>query len=185
MLSYGSYYRVGGDKPFEPVLDSAVALGVPVIRVWAGGVGSAQATAEQRATVVADSLRIGELASQAGIKVAYEFQANTLTDTDASAQLLFREVPHPNIYTLWQPDPNRDAAGNLVSLRAVLPRLAHVHVYHWTTERRPLAEGVENWRQYFQILNCAAFMEFVQSDDPQNFLHLRLIYLDVFVSFKT
>lgn len=168
VLSYGSYYRVGGDKPFEPVLDSAVTLGAPVIRVWAGGVGSAQATPEQRAAVIADSTRIGELAAKAGVKVAYEFHNGTLTDTDASAQQLLREVA--NIDTLWQPWPDRDVAGNLASLRGVLPRLAHVHVYHWTTERRPLAEGIENWRQYFQILDCAAFMEFVQNDDPQNFL---------------
>lgn len=172
VLSYGSYYRVSGDKPFEPVLDSAITLGAPVIRVWAGGAGSAQATPEQRAAVVADSRRIAELAAKAGIKVAYEFHNGTLTDTDESAQQLLREVSHPNIYTLWQPWTDRDAAGNLASLRGVLPRLAHLHIYHWTTERRPLAEGAENLRRYFQALpgDFAACLEFVQNDDPQNFL---------------
>ena len=36
--SYGSYYRVGGDKPGElqPILDTAAELGAPVVRVWAG-----------------------------------------------------------------------------------------------------------------------------------------------------
>ncbi|MCG3147283.1 MAG: hypothetical protein PCFJNLEI_00722 [Verrucomicrobiae bacterium] len=169
-LAYGSYYRVSGDKPFEPVLDCAVALGVPVIRVWAGSVGSAQATPAQRAAVIADSNRIADCAAQAGIRVAYEFHNGTLTDTDESAQQLLREVPHPNLLTLWQPRPERAVADNLASLRGVLPRLAHVHVYHWTTERRPLAEGIENWRQYFQLLQCAALLEFVVNDDPQNFL---------------
>ena len=150
--------------------ESAIALGAPVIRVWAGSVGSAQATAEQRAAVVSDSMRIGDLAGQAGIKVAYEFHNGTLTDTDASAAQLLREVPHPNIYTLWQPWADRDAAGNLASLRGVLPRLVHVHLYHWTTERRPLAEGSDNLRQYFKLIDCPVFLEFVQNDDPQNFL---------------
>ncbi|MEI6085887.1 MAG: sugar phosphate isomerase/epimerase [Verrucomicrobiota bacterium] len=169
VLAYGSYYRLDGQN-FEAVLASAVALGAPTIRVWAGGLGSAQATAEQRAAVIADSQRIGDLAAKAGIKIAYEFHSNTLTDTDDSAQQLLREVDHPNVYTLWQPFPDRDSASNLVSLRGVLPLLAHVHVYHWTTERRPLEEGSENWRKYFQLLDCAALLEFVQNDDPQCFL---------------
>ena len=41
VLSYGSYLHVDGPETvaadFEPVLQSALALGAPVIRVWPGG----------------------------------------------------------------------------------------------------------------------------------------------------
>src|SRR5512137_1553394 len=51
--AYGSYYRLGQSEtaglPFEKVLETAVALGAPTIRVWAGTVGSQQADAQQRA----------------------------------------------------------------------------------------------------------------------------------------
>ena len=42
IASYGSYYRVGDRAPtsFEKVLDTAVELGAPLIRVWAGKQGS-------------------------------------------------------------------------------------------------------------------------------------------------
>ncbi|MCL2298765.1 MAG: sugar phosphate isomerase/epimerase, partial [Firmicutes bacterium] len=40
VLSYGSYYRLGGEEPFRPVLDAALALQADTIRVWAGAKGS-------------------------------------------------------------------------------------------------------------------------------------------------
>src|SRR5580658_9140837 len=50
--AYGSYYRLGvageGTPDFQRVLDSAIALGVPTIRVWAGNKGSADTTEEER-----------------------------------------------------------------------------------------------------------------------------------------
>ena len=38
IAAYGSYYRVEHDDPapFEPVLATAVELGAPTVRVWAG-----------------------------------------------------------------------------------------------------------------------------------------------------
>ncbi|MFP3607479.1 hypothetical protein, partial [Paraburkholderia sp. SIMBA_053] len=34
--SYGSYFRAGADESITPVLDTAEALGVDRVRVWAG-----------------------------------------------------------------------------------------------------------------------------------------------------
>jgi sugar phosphate isomerase/epimerase len=174
VIAYGSYYRLDG-RQFEAVLESAVTLGAPVIRVWAGGMGSAQATAEQRAAVVADARRIGDLAAAAGIKIAFEYHGNTLTDTDESAQRLLAEVAHPNVFTLWQPRITDSVEANLTGLRAIRSRLLNVHVYHWKPnplERRPLAEGADCWRRYFGELAGAraALLEFVVNDDPAQFL---------------
>ncbi len=48
--SYGSYYRLGDEaKDLLPrVIETAIALGAPVVRVWAGRVGSKDATAAMR-----------------------------------------------------------------------------------------------------------------------------------------
>ena len=47
VAAYGSYYRVGVSEAdglaFERVLESAMALGAPTVRVWAGNRGSADA----------------------------------------------------------------------------------------------------------------------------------------------
>ena len=36
VLSYGSYFRAQEGEDFSPVLESAIELGAPVIRMWAG-----------------------------------------------------------------------------------------------------------------------------------------------------
>ena len=176
VAAYGSYYRVNGDKPFETVLETAVALGAPTIRVWAGGLDSAKADAAYRAAVVADSRRIGDLAARAGVTISYEWHGGTLTDTNESGQQLLREVNHPNVFTLWQPHNGVALEPNLAGLHAVLPRVTNVHVFHWWpdhTVRLPLADGADRWREYLRVLagrDRWALMEFVAGDDPQNFL---------------
>lgn len=175
--SYGSYYRAGEDGPgnpaFSDVLRSAVALGAPVIRVWAGCKGSGEADEDDWRAVIADSRRIAGLAAGEGIRVAFEFHGGTLTDRAHTAARLLRAAGHPNLFTYWQPPvglrPDRAGRG----LMRVTPWLAHVHVFYWQpgTRRRPLAEGEKRWRQYLSILHGVpgdryALLEFVKDDDP-------------------
>ncbi len=182
VAAYGSYYRAAASEAaglaFASVLESAVALGAPVIRAWAGPAGSAAASPELRAQVVADLRRISALAATAGVGVAMEFHNGTLTDTGPSTLQLLAEVNHPNLSTYWQPPLDQDTAAGLADLRSLLPRLTHVHVYHWrpgSIERLPLAEGVTRWRRFLDLAATAggdryAMLEFVEGDAPANFL---------------
>ena len=180
VAAYGSYYKVNKSEPeglrFEAVLETAIALGAPTIRVWAGGLGSAKAEAAYRAAVAADAQRIAGLAAAAGITISSEYHGGTLTDTDASAQQFLQEIHHSNFGTYWQPYPHGSVAANLAGLQAILPQLTNVHCYHWVnSERRPLIEGVDSWRQYFAAVKSSsrthsALLEFVAGDDPANFL---------------
>ncbi len=180
VAAYGSYYQLHKSEaaglPFAAVLETAIALGALTIRVWAGALGSATADAAHRAAVAADARRIADLAQAAGIAVTSEYHGGTLTDTDASAQQFLRETPHANFWTGWQPHPGGTVAANLAGLQAILPRLTTVHCYHWVNhDRRPLAEGVDSWRQYFAAVQSSgrphsALLEFVAGDDPVNFL---------------
>lgn len=189
VAAYGSYYRVGASEPaglaFDRVLETAVQLGAPLIRVWAGGKGSAEADAAYRAALVEDTRRIAEMAAPAGITVAYEFHGNTLTDTAESTRDLIETVAHPNLKTLWQPRhvaaPGRadDALqANLADLGQVLPWLANIHVFYWTAtdtarEQRPLAEGQQSWRRYLKQAAAGqdryALLEFVRGESPEAF----------------
>jgi sugar phosphate isomerase/epimerase len=182
VAAYGSYYRAAASEAaglsFGSVLETAVALGAPVIRVWAGPAASAAATAELRAQVTADLRRIATLAAAVRIGISLEFHNGTLTDTGPSTLQLLTDVNHPNLSTYWQPPLEQDTAAGLHDLRSLLPWLTHVHVYQWrqgSTDRLPLADGADRWRSFLDLALTAAgdryaMLEFVEGDAPENFL---------------
>ncbi len=181
VAAYGSYYKAahseGQGLAFARVLETAVTLGAPVIRVWAGPAGSADTDAVTRARVVADLDRIAALAAGAGVRIAAEFHGGTLTDTNESTAQLLAEVTHPNFFAYWQPSVNYDDAACLAGIDLIGPRLSHVHVFHWETvrNRRPLAEGAARWAKFFRRIatvpgDRCAMLEFVEADAPECFL---------------
>jgi len=179
VASYGSYYYVGetGGPPFQSVLDTAIALGAPTIRVWAGKKGSAQAPAEYRRAVVSDSGRIADMAGGMNLSVSYEFHPKTLTDTNDSAKKLLEEVARPNIRTYWQPPVGSPVEQCLEGLSAIAPWLTNLHVYNWSDEgeQLPLADGADAWRPCLdQIASLGGdrylLIEFVKGDAPEAFL---------------
>ena len=183
VAAYGSYYRVSHTEtgPFEAVLESAVELGAPSIRVWAGRQGSTDADEAYWAQVVEDSQRIADLAAAASVRIDYEFHNKTLTDTNEAAVKLLTRVAHANVKTYWQPPRYSALAYNLAGLDAVLPWLQNVHAFTWhrtTGERCALADGAGDWRHYLDKIAAATpptaaryiLIEFVQNDELDNFL---------------
>lgn len=190
IISYGSYYRLSHHAPdsmlFASVLETAVALQAPFIRVWAGTKSPEKTSDAEQGEIVADAVRIASLAQSAGVKVAMEFHANTLTETLASTQALLQAANHPNLFTLWQPiywGDSATTATNETILQALLPHLAHLHVFHWeqktpgVTERFPLTHGEAAWKQYLTLLTINTndtvptrwlCLEFVADDSPAN-----------------
>lgn len=182
VAAYGSYYRAGqtdsSGLTFDAVLETALELGAPLIRVWAGTAGSASASREVRAHVVNDLHRIATLAAGEKVGISLEYHNGTLTDSAESTLQLLREVSHPNLATYWQPPLEQPTAEAVSDLRRLLPHLTHLHVYHWrpaSTDRRPLAEGAERWRAFLNVAATVpgdryAMLEFVEGDAPANFL---------------
>ena len=181
VLSYGSYLHVDGPEhiaeDFKPVLQSALALSAPVIRVWPGGREPDRAD-EAYYDSNAEALRIiGEMAGQHGLTVATEYHRGTLTQNAESAQKLMQRIDSPYVKTYWQPNPDITAADNRHEAAAMRPYLANVHVFCWTkgNERHPLAQGDADWRAYLQALELDpqrqhAIIEFVKDDSPARFL---------------
>jgi len=180
--TYGSYYRVGDPDAvaFDAVLASAMALGAPTIRVWAGRRGSAEADATDWDAVVADSQRIVDLAAAEGIAIAYEFHGGTLTDNAASARRLLETVDRPSLHCLWQPPKGSTVEQNRAGIDAVAPWLSHIHVFSWRVEdgqtiRLPLSDYANQWQEYMARVDGLggerfALLEFVRDDDPAQFL---------------
>lgn len=187
--SYGSYYRIldeqGCVQEFEPVLESALALGTDTIRIWAGRFGSDEASSDYRCRLVDKCRQISEQAKTVGVRLAFEFHHRTLTDSNEATVQLLQEVGHSNVYTYWQPmywQP--DLQMHLRGLELLKDCLLNLHVFHWifnsgispwnkAIDRRPLEEGRRNWQAYFSVPFSAeryALLEFVRNNDSQQFL---------------
>ncbi|WP_344311908.1 sugar phosphate isomerase/epimerase family protein [Fodinicola feengrottensis] len=178
VAAYGSYFRAGVSDPadLEAILTTAAELGAPYVRVWAGTVGSADASAEQRLAVVDALAAASRQAAAHGVGIVVEYHPKTLTDTLDSALRLFDEVG-PDVRPYWQPWDCFQVAEARTEVRALLARgLPTVHVFSWDTDGRrlPLAAGEAMWRGVLEELAAAggprnALLEFVAADDPATF----------------
>lgn len=173
--SYGSYFRLDSEDDGEhaAVIETALALGAPLIRVWAGKKASAESTPGERLLISRVACNMAAKAATHGLKIAYEYHPNTLTDSIASSAALLSATAHHAICTFWQPPLDADVAQASSSLAAVIPRLANLHVFHWQPayERRPLAEGRLAWAAYLQVARRSGrrhdlLLEFIPNDDP-------------------
>jgi sugar phosphate isomerase/epimerase len=178
VASYGSYHYVAEDplESFAEVVECAMALGAPMIRVWAGKRGSDHADVDYRRRVVEDSIRVADLAAAGGIGVAFEFHDGTLNDRPDSSRRLLEAIGRPDVSTYWQPPVDMSLDECLEGLRTVLARLSNVHVYHWQgMQRLPLEQGEDRWRRYLELVSRSgrshwAMLEFIADDNPQDLL---------------
>ena len=179
--AYGSYLRAGeaGGPSVEAVMDTAVALGAPTVRVWAGGRGSTD-TPDRRP--VTDALvACCDAAAGRGLTVSTEFHGGTLTDTAESTAALIAAVARPNLRTFWQPPEGMDTVDAMTGLTTVAPHVSNAHVFHWWPDgqtRLPLADGGNRWPLYLTALAALAALagetryaslEFIRGDDPDQF----------------
>jgi hydroxypyruvate isomerase len=174
IASYGSYFRAGPDgvDRFVPVLATAVALGAPRVRIWAGDVGSSAATAEHCKAVAEVARAAASLAADAGVHLAFEYHGGTLTDTAESTLRLISDVDHHGVGTYWQPPLDASDPDAIRDLESVLPWVAAVHVFSWWPgdQRLPLDARNPLWRAVFGVLRRTgrpydALLEFVPNDD--------------------
>ena len=182
--TYGSYYGVGESEAeglaFDAVLKTAVALGAPAIRVWAGTKGTDTVTPEQHKAVIDDAMRIADLCGDACVELVLEYHQGTLTDSNASAVALADALQHPAIAFGWQARTGVPIAENVAGLKGLLPRLGTLHVFNWTKDdagnylRQPLGEAMDEWRGYFDLVastgrDHVALLEFVQGNSVKQF----------------
>ncbi len=174
-ISYGSYYRVGESVNFTDVLNTALALDAPNIRVWAGSIDSEDATEEYRKKVVEDAKLISQLAQQKGVTISFEYHGQTLTNTQQSTVQLLNEINSNNTFTYWQPLSNTSYEENLQNIKELieLNKLKNIHVYHWGNDCKfPLSDGKNLWQEYVKIAKNninAMLLEFVKENSIEQF----------------
>jgi len=194
VTSYGTYFRMGTGADFQPVLDTAVALGAPIIRVWAGSQNYAQADAETIRRVVDETLNLADRAQATGVQLGFEHHDGTFTSRNAGAIAFAEAVQHPAVRFYWQPLKGFPPEYCRAGIAALQPRLAHVHVFHWTFGSpeantldpehveptadtlfvHPLEDGRALWESYLRPLAADprelwALLEFTKDNTVENF----------------
>lgn len=171
VLSYGSYYRGDPGESFTPILESALALGAPLIRIWAGRTPYESCPTGEWNRLTKCFQRAADAAQQAGIRLAFEYHRGTATQTITGALALLRDVDRANVGCYWQPNPDISQEERVKELEALAPFLANVHVFTWSKGniRHPLSQGEPQWKEYLAHLpqdhlpHCL-ILEFVQDD---------------------
>jgi sugar phosphate isomerase/epimerase len=168
VLSYGSYYKLCLSPVFTPVLAAACSLGAPLIRVWAGSRGSAEADEGYYEQAAAELRDICRMAAGEGLAIGLEYHRNTLTDSAQSAARLLSLADAENLWLYWQMNPDLPATEHIREISALLPRILPVHVFHWKKGniRRPLEEGEAEWKERIRLLGVRRnyILEFVKDD---------------------
>lgn len=179
VAAYGSYYHLGtyGDpeKTFSRTLRNAAALEAPVVRIWAGNQGSQNTCDADFYRMCREAWTLAEMAAKEGIRLAFEWHKDTLTDTNHSAFRLLAEINHPNLFCLWQPTVALSPAERTAGLRQLyhLGRLINCHVYSWPGNTRSTLNAAE-WQYYLDAVGSlsephALLLEFVRDDSPDQF----------------
>ena len=176
VLSYGSYYRCQPGEDFTPVLESALALGAPRIRVWAGTKPWEEASPQEREALAVQLGQAVDQAAAAGLALGLEYHRGTATQTKEGARALLEAVGRPGLTTYWQPNPDISQGEQLAEIDALLPWISTVHVFTWTgaNVRHPLEAGAARWEEYLTHLAPAQkerclLLEFVQEDSEEAF----------------
>ncbi|WP_269992168.1 sugar phosphate isomerase/epimerase family protein [Arthrobacter sp. B2a2-09] len=176
VASYGSYFRFPwSDPPGEQVndiIDTAVALGAPRIRVWAGPTGSAHPDSEERARTTQALAEMHRKASRAGLETAIEFHLGTLTDTVDSTLRLLEDLDTDGASAYWQPRIGATDLEAIEDLRRLGDLVSTVHVFSWGAqfERHLLDTREEMWREVTRSVVSLPrvtdlLLEFLPNDD--------------------
>ncbi len=166
-FSYGSYWRA--DSEPEMIAETAAALGVQWIRIWAGTLPSAACSPEIRRRT-AESIR--QLCRHSGgMQVAAEKHRGTLTDEAASAARLLDEVGEDNFFCYFQQESDCDNRQELARLPSERIRAVHVQ-YCVNRQRMPLKDGFGEWNELLAHIpeNVPALLEFVRDGSAEQYL---------------
>lgn len=176
VFSYGSYFRGDPGEEFAPVLETAKALGAPLIRVWAGRTPWESCPPLERDRLSGVFRQAADLAEEAGITLAFEYHRDTATQTVQGALALLKAVGRSNMKCYWQPNPDISQEERLEEIRCLRPHLANLHVFAWTrgNVRHPLSQGEKDWKEYLSVLEETGkapclILEFVQGDSEAAF----------------
>lgn len=175
-ISYGSYYKLSADGSFDDILEIAMLLNAPNIRVWAGSINAEDCNEDYFNACVADAKAIAARAACHNITISFEYHGNSLTNTQSAAVKLLKAIDMENVFSYWQPLANTTYEQNLDNINEfkALNKLKNIHMFHWVNgDRLPLIKGEKLWQEYLKLASDkanAVLLEFVKDDSVEQFV---------------
>ena len=157
MPEYGAYIELGisPQEDMEKTCLSALALGTPVVRIWAYNSQRNCVSDDEYEKAVSDARRLCDAFPQ--LRFCLECHINSLTQDYRDALQLIEDVERDNFAMFWQPNQLYSHDYNKRALRALLPCVYAVHVFSWEMvdgqlEQYPLVKKEKQWLEYLDIL---------------------------------
>ncbi len=176
VFSLGSYcYMECLEEALEAV-ETARMIEAPIIRVWAGRMGSLECNKEAYDNIVENTKAMALKAREYGIKIGFEYHSYTLTDTVESAVKLVQDIHMDNVGLYWQPNGSLSIQENLQEFQTVMPYLTGIlHIHNYTAEKgyRLLCEIEENIKAYYEDIKDRPYrllIEFVKDGSPESLI---------------
>ena len=169
---FGSYLRLGathtnsaGTVSLKDVVQTAAALGAPIIRVWASDLGSDEADEQVWQNTVAEAREAAACAAKMGLVLAAEMHSNTLADTASCARKLVEDVDSDAFALNFQASSKLTDDKPTERLVAVLPSVVHLHAQNYAplddngdrVERVGLADGFVDYAPLVSLLRKAGY----------------------------
>jgi len=179
IFSYGSYYKGQEGEDFLPVLQTAVALNAPVIRIWAGRMSPETITEEYFDQLIKNIQDACDAALKENITLGLEYHRRSMTQTKEGAMKLIQAVDRKNLKTYWQPNPEVTFDEHIQELKTIADHLVAMHVFNWDeTNTRYLleeGEGIKKWKKYVACvrgsgIDLPLILEFVKEDKTESFM---------------
>lgn len=154
--SYGTYFRVGVNKPEEVVqyIEPAKILGTDTIRLWCGNRHPEDYSAAELSAVYDDCYTLAEIAKRNGVKFCMECHDWTLTESKESSLALMKAVAHPNFRMYWQPNQWISEKDNIAFAKAISVYTENIHVFNWKgREKYPMEKARDIWKRYLECFS--------------------------------
>lgn len=174
IFSLGAYCYMEDREECDQVLETAVLLGAPVIRIWAGTKPPCECEESYKDLIAKNTFYMAERAVKRGIKLGFEYHPWTLTETAEDAVDLIKRVNHPSVALYWQPSGGLSIEKNVHNRNLVLPMCVgniHVQNYSSTAGYGLLSEIRERLEVYFGDIRHEDYhvmIEFVKDGSVEN-----------------
>lgn len=184
ICSYGSYYKLcvheNYQEAFKPYLEAAVILDAPIIRLWAGTIGSDKTTREYYEQAVKETQVLCDMAAEYGITLAFEFHRNSLSDTADSAIQIYKDISRKNFGMYYQYDSQISIKENITSLEKMVSYVKMVHVAFFDNKYKKMSleegDGIALWSSLVELLKehhveTGLLFEFLKDDSLEGLKH--------------
>ena len=168
--SYGTYYRIGADKPgaILPYIHAAKVLGTDILRVWCGNKKPQDYTSDELERIFEDCRALVKIAEENQIIICLECHNDTLTETVDSALALMQAIDSPYFRMYWQPIYFNTPEISMEYARRIESYTYYLHVYNWDHDlnRYPLIHSLKTWKNYRKCFSGerTLLLEFMPDD---------------------